>query len=95
MMLRRGCQIAVRVYQALCAISLLFIALSTTGALGIESDPLAAVFAVILALPWSLFLDQLGGDGGNVALNLALLAVGMMVNAVLLLALCRLAGRED
>ena len=91
----RICRIVVRVYQALCALSLLFIALSTTGALGIESDPLAAVFAIVLALPWSLFLDQVAGDGGNVALNLALLAGGMVVNAVLFLALCRLAGRDE
>jgi hypothetical protein len=91
---RRICQIAVVVYQVLCALALLVIPLSAMGAFGIEPDPLAAVFAILLALPWSLFLDQLGGEG-NIALNLAFLAVGMVINGALLLALCRLAGRED
>ena len=89
----RICRIAVIVYQVLCAFSLLLVPLSAAGAFGLTPDPLAAVFAVILALPWSLFLDQLGGEG-NTALNLAFLAVGMIVNGSLLLALCRLVGKR-
>ena len=89
----RICRIVVIGYQVLCALSLLVVPLSAAGAFGLTPDPLAAVFAVILALPWSLFLDQLGGEG-NTALNLAFLAVGMVVNGSLLLALCRLVGHR-
>jgi hypothetical protein len=93
MMGGRICRIGVITYQVLCALSLLVVPLSAAGVFGLTPDPLAAVFAVILALPWSLFLDQLGGEG-NTALNLAFLAVGMIVNGSLLLALCRLVGNR-
>lgn len=93
-MLRRICVVVVVIYQVLCALSLLLVPLSAMGAFGMERDPLAAVFAILLALPWSLFLDRLGGDGST-GFNLAFLALGMVINAVLLLGLCRLARRGD
>jgi len=89
----RICRIAVTIYQVLCALALLVVPLSAMGAFGLEPDPLAAVFAVILALPWSMLLDRLVGDGST-ALNLAFLALGMVINAALLLALCRLVGNR-
>jgi len=89
----RICRIAVIIYQVLCALSLLVVPLSAIGAFGLTPDPLAAVFAILLALPWSLLLDQLGGEG-NTALNLAFLAVGMVINGALLLALCRFFGHR-
>jgi hypothetical protein len=49
-------------------------------------DPSSGIFLVIFALPWSLFVSQLTGFLGfdSVTLNLALLAIGVGINAAML-----------
>ena len=88
--MRRACFVVVGVYAVLCLLSLVVVPLSAIGALGIERDPLAAAFAILLALPWSMLLDWVPGSD-SAAVNLAVLAVGMIVNVALLLAICRFA----
>lgn len=61
--------------------------------LGIEASPLSAVYALMLAMPWSLLAAPLGVDGP--AAGLALLTAGIAVNATLLFALARRLGRQN
>ena len=50
-------------YAVAGAVSLLVIPASAKGWFGLEPDPLAAVFAIVLALPWGLpLLGMLSGD---------------------------------
>jgi hypothetical protein len=69
-------------YAALCVVALWFIPASVYGWMGVEPDPLSAVFAMVLALPWT-FLLRLVPDGGPWAAA-ALLAAGMAINVWLL-----------
>ena len=78
----RVVRVLMALYAALCVVALWFIPASVHGWLGIEPDPLAAVFALLLALPWSLLL-RLAGDPGP-WLATALLAAGMALNLWLL-----------
>jgi hypothetical protein len=79
-------------YALLCLIALWFVPASAYGWLGIERDPLAGVFALLLALPWSLLLSLMGDPGPWLAL--AVLAAGMAMNSWLLWRLqCWLQGR--
>jgi hypothetical protein len=54
-------------------------------------DPASGIFLVLFALPWSLFVSQVTGLLGfeSAALNLALLAIGVGINAALLYLLGR------
>jgi hypothetical protein len=78
----RVVRVLMALYAALCVVALWFIPASVHGWLGVEPDPLAAVFALLLALPWSLLL-RLAGDPGP-WLATALLAAGMALNLWLL-----------
>jgi hypothetical protein len=69
-------------YGVLCLIALWFIPASVYGWLGIERDPLAAVFALLLAMPWSLLLRRIGDHG--VWFSGVWLAIGMAINLWLL-----------
>lgn len=92
-MLRRILTIVIGVYVAACAAALLFGAAGVYGWLGGESDPLAAVFAIMLALPWPLLIP--GPSEGDVTLvNGLLLIVYMAVNAGILLLIRRLVARR-
>jgi hypothetical protein len=46
-------------YAVLCVGSLLLIAASAFGWFGVQPDALAAVYAIVLALPWSLLMTAL------------------------------------
>lgn len=61
---------------------------SSRGLLGLEPDPLAAVFAIGLALPWSLPLLRIF-DGAGPGFALLLLVAGMVLNAAILRTVCR------
>ncbi len=54
-------------------------------------DPLSGIFLVVFALPWSLGVSRLTGLLGidSATLNLALLAIGVGINAALLYLLSR------
>lgn len=69
-------------YAAFCAAALWFIPASAYGWLGVEPDPLAGVFAILLALPWSLLLRLIPNPTPWPAG--VFLAAGMAVNVWLL-----------
>jgi hypothetical protein len=69
-------------YALCCVVALWFIPASANGWLGIERDPLAGVFALLFALPWTLLLRLMGDTGPWLAV--AVLAAGMAVNVWLL-----------
>ena len=61
-----------------------------------SDDPLAAVFLVLAALPWTLLVSALNDWTGEwpVWLNLASLSAGVLANAALLYGLGRLVFRR-
>ena len=71
----------VGLYGTACALALAAIPLSAAG--WITRDPLSAVPALLLGLPWSHVLTWLG-DTQSVTVNLALVGLGMAVNFVLI-----------
>lgn len=77
----RKALLALLVFYVLCCLGALgLIVVSQRGLYGLAPDPLAAVFAIALALPWSLALQALPPVGARLAL--ALLAMGMALNLV-------------
>jgi hypothetical protein len=80
-------RILLGIYAALCALSLFLIPVSVYGWFGAENDPIGAAYAIILAMPWSLFLGQLGANSGSVWLNVAVMACGMLLNVAIILIL--------
>ncbi len=74
-------------YAILGLLSLLVIPASANGWLGIAPDPLAGVYAIALALPWSLLIGRLGTIPVPVALML--LGAAMVMNLLLLELLMR------
>ena len=75
------------IYVALCAFSLLLIPVSIFGWFGAEKDPIGAAYAILFAMPWSLFLGQLGVESDSVWLNVAMLGCGMLLNIAIVLIL--------
>ena len=69
------------IYGIAAVLSLLVIPIGAKGWLGMQPDPLVAVFAIVLALPWSLLLQALPGDSPWLAG--ACLAGGMAFNVLL------------
>jgi len=67
-------------YASLSALALAAIPLSAAG--WITPDPLSAVPAILLGLPWSYLLLTLV-DSQSLALNFGLLAMAMAINAAL------------
>ncbi len=71
----------VALYVSLCVLALIAIPLSATG--WIAPDPLSAIPAMLLGLPWSYVLLRFG-DPQSMALNFGLLALPMAINAAIL-----------
>lgn len=69
---------------------------AAVAALLFGGDPSSGIFLVIFALPWSLFVSQATGFIGidSILLNLALLAIGVGINAALLYLLGRRLRRQ-
>lgn len=77
----RKALLALLVFYVLCCLGALgLIVVSQRGLYGLAPDPLAAMFAIVLAFPWSLALHALPAVGAHLAL--ALLAMGMALNLV-------------
>jgi len=74
-------------YLAACALALLVLVLGLPAVAGPDADPLAAVFAFLLALPWVLVLDLMGEV--PLAVSVALTVGSMALNVVVLLGLAR------
>jgi hypothetical protein len=66
---------------------LFLIPISVHGWFGTERDAIGAAYAIILAMPWSLFLGQLGANSSSVWLNVSLLGCGMLLNIAIILIL--------
>lgn len=89
-----GFWMAAALAYSLCALlALWFIPASAQAWLGVEPDPLSALPAMLLALPWSLLLGALPDDSGPFGQGL-LLAAGLCANAGLLWWLVRRSGRH-
>lgn len=88
-MAARAARIAAWAYLLLGLASLGLIVLSETG---IAPGNLAAVYALLLAMPWSLAFGPLGIAGPGPAF--VLLGAGIAVNAALLFALARWLARR-
>lgn len=80
------------VYGVLCLLALFVIPASANGWFGFEPDPLSAVPAILLALPWSLGLGLLGEVGAS--LSLLVLVGAMFTNAGVLYGVSRLIKKE-
>jgi hypothetical protein len=78
-------------YGALGLISLALIPASAHGWFGLDPDPLSAVFAMLLAMPWSLALGRMGEMGP--LLSMAGLLAGICINFAIILAVGRLFRR--
>lgn len=81
--MRRALRWILVVYVGLCAVALLLIWASAKGAFGLEPDPVAAVFAVLLAQPWLGMLGTEAGGGGLVS-GILLIVACMALNAGIL-----------
>lgn len=82
-MMRRICGAFLLSYVLLCVGSLVLISLNAAGAFGMEPDPLSAVFAIVLAMPWSLWIADYLPTNRNDVLVVALI-IGMALNAAIL-----------
>lgn len=80
------------IYVLLCAVSLLLIAATGAGWLGLEPDPFVAIYAVALALPWVFFVPEMTILGSYA--GVAAILLGMLINLALLLGLGRWLGRR-
>lgn len=74
-------------YALLSLVALLMIPASAYSWWGFGPDPLSAVFAIILSMPWALALWAL--DGAPTWLYMALLALCMGANLAIIIALGR------
>lgn len=74
-------------YILASVIALMLIPASLNGWFGMEPDPLSAIFAYVLALPWVLLLNLLPAMSTGMAAAVAGLA--MALNALILLGLAR------
>ena len=71
------------IYGFLCVMALLLIPASLGGWFGMEPDPLAGLFAIVLGAPWSYMLNFLPTLG--IWFIVAALALGMVMNFLIIL----------
>lgn len=83
----RVVRILLALYGALCIFALWLIPASLNSWFGVERDPLSAVFAIALALPWSLPISMLGSLGTE--LLMTLMGFCMLLNGVIVWALAK------
>lgn len=79
------------VYAAICLFAVARVYASAHGLWGMQPDPLSALYAMALALPWGLAL-LLFDDYGSIA-STVVLALGMAANIGLLAAWLRVMRR--
>ena len=87
---RRVCRWITVAFAVLYSAALLLLAFGTFGWMGVERDPLAAVYLVPLGLPWNRFLD--GFPAGWLPW---LAAAAPLVNLLLMVLICRAIGRTS
>ncbi|MDX1402219.1 MAG: hypothetical protein R3245_09880 [Kiloniellales bacterium] len=81
----------VLLYVIVCVVALAAIPMSAAG--WIAPDPLSAIPAMLLGVPWSFLLTSFV-ESESLALNFFLLAVAMAINAGLIWLLGRFLGRR-
>ncbi len=86
------CRAITLIYILLAVGSLALIPISALGLFGVEPDPLAGVFALLLAMPWTMLIEKFVELPG-VAANMALVAICLAANAAILALACRMLGR--
>ena len=86
--MRRVCRFVILAYIIVCIAALAIIPMTAAGTFGIQPDPLSGIYALLLASPWILLLADFVGNGDMVA-NMAMAAISMAINVVILLLLCR------
>lgn len=74
-------RILIGLYVVACLLALALIPASAAGWFGIERDPLSALFAMVLALPWSALLVAL--PAMSPWLSAAVLLAAMAVNVAI------------
>ncbi len=79
------------IYGFLCVAALLLIPASLGGWFGMERDPLAGIFAIVLGAPWSYILNFL--PNLSIWFNVAAVALGMVMNFLIILVAGDLLGR--
>ncbi|WP_265564444.1 hypothetical protein [Sphingomicrobium arenosum] len=85
--LRRLLLVILIVYGAASLLALFAIPASVEGWVGVEPDPLSGIFALILALPWSLAL-LLFTDAGPWA-SFLICAAGIAINCAIIWRMAR------
>lgn len=89
-MIRRGLAKAltfiIRVFGLAALASLTLAIVGVTGLFGFEPDPFAAIFAMLLAMPWFFLLDSSAG-GHPEFRSFVLLLAGIVLNFLILLGL--------
>lgn len=84
------CKILVYVFCSIYALAILFWLTGTFGWMGVEKDPLSAVFLVILGQPWVRWVDDLLPE----SLWSAGAALTPAINASMIFAICRFFARS-
>ena len=84
--MRTFCKALISIYGVLCIAALAIIPLNAIGFVG-EADPLTAVYAVLLSMPWIWLAGPFASDSGTV-LNMIMAAAGMALNVLILWKLC-------
>lgn len=79
------CRIVIAIFAVLYLLSLLALAVGTWGWFGVEPDPLAGVYLVLLGMPWNGILDRFGPSA-----RVPLAIVAPAINLLILVAICRL-----
>lgn len=90
----RICRLVFWFYVALAVASLMVLIVGVMGLLGVEKDPLAAAYAIILAQPWLTLTSGLT-SGDSVILSLAHVMACQALNAAIIHLACRLFRRRD
>lgn len=83
----RFCRLIVLVYLMLSLTAMVLVPMSSAGLFGFEPDPLSALWAVILSMPWPIVAGRFFSDT-NAAFNLGILGLGMTFNALVMMGLC-------
>ncbi|WP_312315940.1 hypothetical protein [Stenotrophomonas sp.] len=79
---RRFSQAVVGLYALACLGGLAVLLVGTKGLFGVPADGLAAVAALMLAMPWSLFFMALGVETPGAFI--ALIVLAMVLNGLVL-----------
>ncbi|RVT94052.1 hypothetical protein [Sphingomonas crocodyli] len=83
----RAARLIVLVYALLCIGALMLIPISASGWFG-QGDGLAGIYAILLAMPWSMMLARLAVSSPWIAVPL--LVAGMAANGAIILGIARL-----